>query len=435
MDIEDFWIGKFLDKYTSTKDNLTKGYYDIEVDGIDYAGFPDESIAPCEINAITYVNDQYMTCHTYLLRNRNNLQIQQTEDNIEGLKEHLRTTLRDDFEYHIYFFSDELQLITAFFDQVNEDKPDFMGAWNAHFDLNTMINRIKQLGGDPNQIIASNEVPEDLRFAYYVDDKNTQKFCDKGDAMMATAFTTYLDQLIIYAALRKGQGELTSFRLNDIAKEVLNDEKLDYTDTSNIKTLPYDDYTMFVAYNIKDVFLLYDLEKKNEDINMLYSLAKTTRTRISKTMRKTVSLKNLAVKFYKEQGFIIGNNCNGRVDDEKESGPTEKFEGAYVADPELNGNNGIMLNGKRSKYVYEKVIDFDLSALYPSIIRAFNIDTTTQYGRLLIDGVEPSKEFDPAFKFIDCLTSKDYINLGKEYYGLPSPTELARKLLEQNKDS
>lgn len=42
MDIEDFYKGKFLDTFKATKNHLTKAYYDIEVDGIDYLGFPDE---------------------------------------------------------------------------------------------------------------------------------------------------------------------------------------------------------------------------------------------------------------------------------------------------------------------------------------------------------------------------------------------------------
>ena len=92
-----------------------------------------------------------------------------------------------------------------------------------------------------------------------------------------------------------------------------------------------------------------------------------------------------------------------------------------------------MINGKRSKYMYQKVIDFDLSSLYPSIIRAFNIDTTTQYGRLFIDGIQPSKEFDPALTFIDKLTSDNYIKLGYEYYGLPKATDLMRELINRGK--
>lgn len=431
MDIEDFWKGKFLDNFDSKADKLTKAYYDIEVDSVDYIGFPDENIAPCEVNAITYVNAEFMTCHTYLLRNRNNPQIEVEERRVNELIQYMKDTLRDDFKYHIYFYDYELDLIADFFAQVNKDKPDFCAAWNARFDALTLINRIKQLGGDPAEIICHPDVPQELRFAYFTADDRNPKPCDKGDSFNCASYTMYIDQLIIFAALRKGQGDEESYSLNHIAKKQLGDEKLDYSDTSTIQTLAYDDYRKFVAYNIKDVFLLYEIEKKNDDFDMLYSLAKITRTRISKTMRKTVSLKNLAAKFYYDQGYIMGNNTNGRIDDDGDSAPTEKFDGALVADPALNGFNGMLINGKRSKYVYQKVIDYDLSALYPSIIRAFNIDTTTQYGRLLIDGIEPTKEHDPAMGFVDKLTSGNYIRLGHEYYGLPTATELARQLIQK----
>ena len=71
----------------------------------------------------------------------------------------------------------------------------------------------------------------------------------------------------------------------------------------------------------------------------------------------------------------------------------------------------------------------------PSIIRTFNIDTTTQYGRLLIDGIVPSKENDPAMNFIDRLTTKNYIELGKDYYDLPSPTDLINDMLDELEDN
>ena len=40
----------------------------------------------------------------------------------------------------------------------------------------------------------------------------------------------------------------------------------------------------------------------------------------------------------------------------------ESFEGAINGDPELNGENGIILFGKRSKYLYGDSIDFDFSS-------------------------------------------------------------------------
>ena len=58
--------------------------------------------------------------------------------------------------------------------------------------------------------------------------------------------------MLSYVGLRKGQGELKSFALNAVAKEEIGDEKLDYSEDANIKTLPYVDYKKFVTYNIKD---------------------------------------------------------------------------------------------------------------------------------------------------------------------------------------
>lgn len=90
------------------------------------------------------------------------------------------------------------------------------------------------------------------------------------------------------------------------------------------------------------------------------------------------------------------------------------------------------INGKQSKFIYEKVIDFDLAALYPSIIRACNIDTTTQYGRLIMNNITPSKENDPAMDFIDKLTTNNHAKLATEYYNAPTITDMARSFINNN---
>jgi DNA polymerase elongation subunit (family B) len=427
MDIEDYYKGQFLDMYAPKQNKLTKSYFDIEVDIIDITGFPDPHKAECPINAITLVNEENKTCYTLLLRNHTNPQIQELEDDIENFKKELKAELSDEFEYKLFFFNDELKLIANFYKLVNKLQPDFCLAWNMQFDKLTILNRLEQLGVDPVDVICHPDFPEDVRRAFYKEDKRAQKFSDKGDSFDCSSFTQYLDQLILYASLRKGSGEKESYALNSVAKDELGEGKLDYSEAGDMRTLPYEDYKLFVKYNIKDVLLLRELENKNDDINMLYSLAEMTRTRLNKAMRKTISLKNMAFKFYKDQGYIMGNNHNVRLDDSK-SGPTEKFEGAVVADPNLNSNVGMELNGRFSQFVFQKVIDFDLSALYPSIIRAFNVDATTQYGRLYIGDIVPSKDYDPAGEFTDHLETKNWIEIGKNWFGLPSTEDLINKL-------
>ena len=58
---------------------------------------------------------------------------------------------------------------------------------------------------------------------------------------------------------------------------------------------------------------------------------------------------------------------NAKIEsDERYLKEFEKYEnfGAAVADPNLNDpDNGIILNGKTSKFLFEKVADFDFSSI------------------------------------------------------------------------
>ena len=74
-------------------------------------------------------------------------------------------------------------------------------------------------------------------------------------------------------------------------------------------------------------------------------------------------LKNRAyIEFYK-QGLIIGNNNNIQYGVESvknnEEEEDEKFAGALVANPLLNSHVGIEILGKKSKFIFDNVIDMD----------------------------------------------------------------------------
>jgi len=429
IDIEDYYKGLFLNSYEPKLNILSKGYTDIEVDSIDINGFPDQHTAECPINAITYLNGDTKTFYTLLLRNKDNEQIKELEDDIEIFKKELKNEFGNEFTYKIAFFNNELNMIKKYFSIINKLQPDFNLIWNMNFDIQTMLGRILRLGGSQEEIICHEDFPEVVQKVYFHEDHRNQKVSDKTEWFECSTYTQHIDQLNLYAALRKALGEKESYALNAIAKEELDDEKLNYDEVGDIKSLPYKDYRLFVKYNIKDVLLLYKLEVKNEDVNMLYSIADTTRTRLTKAMRKTISLKNMAYKFYLDQGYVMGNNINiSYGNDEKKEENLEQFEGAFVASPLLNDYCGMILNGKPSKYIYQKVIDMDLSQLYPSIIIGYNIDTTTQYGRLFLDGRPPTKEYDPAGDFIDNLECNNPIQLGKKWFNLPSTEELIKKI-------
>ena len=166
------------------------------------------------------------------------------------------------------------------------------------------------------------------------------------------------------------------------------------------------------------------LEKNNKDIDLLYALSILTETRMNKAMTKTTSLKNMAAKFFKEQGYVMSNNRNVDYGEDRSQDDTEKkekFRGAYVADPMLLDNAGINVLGIPSNRIFEKVCDLDLSSLYPSIMLTFNVDTYTQHGKLVIDrgdGVDVSDAFT------DSVHTRNHVAIGRDWFSLPSVEEM-----------
>lgn len=436
LDIEDFNMRQFLNTCESEKNYLSKSYFDIECDTRGFKGFPDQREAPCPINAITLVVTENKTSYTFLLRNKHNPLIEKLEKNLKSFIKKLEKKFEPDFgklNYDIRFFDKENQLLRDFMDVINETKPDFCSAWNANFDIQTIMNRwINRYGDDASELMCHPDFSHPV--CYFFDDTKHQKYSEKGDYLCCSSYTIFTDSLINFATLRKGLGERRSYKLNDIAFEELGDLKEDYSEVSdNLGDLPYIDYEKFVMYNIKDVLLLKKLEEKNKDLEQQYQLSLLTGTRFHKVMKKTVSLVNLRYDHYLKQGIVPCCNMNVNYTGEQSSG--EKFQGAVVCDPTLNGHEGIKINGKKSMFIFENGIDFDLAALYPNIIRSNNIDSTTQEGKLVInkednpDNPILSKYADGSLinQFMDSLNSKDYVYISTNFFGLQSIDQLMKE--------
>ena len=88
------------------------------------------------------------------------------------------------------------------------------------------------------------------------------------------------------------------------------------------------------------------------------------------------------------------------------------------------------LFGKPSKFIFENVVDFDLSSLYPSIIRAFNIDGSTQIGRLIIEDHFNNLSGD---QLLEYLNSKNFIEICRRALDLPSTEDLITAIKEGKK--
>jgi len=390
----------------------------------------------------------------------------------------------------ISFYNTEEETIEAFFNKVHVIDPDTISGWNFGFDVKTLMNRLIYLYGkghhgyetmletvcDKKYFYIKNKDNEDIYltpFAYYKQN-NKLPYVDRMDEFNVLDGTVWIDNMLLYANIRKTQGVKESYSLDAVSNDELGSEKLDYSGYT-IKNFPWNNFEMFVKYNIFDVVLLKALEDKNLDIDMLQKLSEVTNTRKYKVFKKTISLKNFVSKFAQEQGFVISNNKNARYGDdsdyyaaqflntksviENENSYKTAFEkkdnfGAYVGDPNLNDNCGVNdSSGHPSKFIYENVFDEDFSSLYPSIIRAYNLDKNTQVGKffLLSDdikqklitnfgygdlfaaskndeaaGSENTNDIGPTL--VDSLTSQNWSRIGEKYFDLPSTTDMIKEL-------
>lgn len=428
---------------------ISKQFVDIEVDSIDAPGFPRNGDYP--INAITIVDQESMTCFTFLLRNNRNPQIQEFEDDIESFIDELHEAFDETYgklEYRIYMYDEDKEdrLLVDFFKLIHTLKRDFLLIWNGlGFDIPYIIDRLKQLGLDAVDIMTHKDFK--LREFYYKKDYENFTPETKSDSFKISSYTVWSDQMMNYAGLRKGRGELRSYSLNAIAQEEIDDEKLDYSEDANIKTLPYVDYKKFVMYNIKDVLLQLGIENKTQDIENVYLRAYSNATCYEKIFRQTVFLKNRAYVEYYNQGFIIGNNANidysidpklAKEMRKKRKKKEEKFDGAVVADPELNSHTGIMVFGSPSMYIYDNSVDEDFSSMYPNEMISFNIAPNCMLGKLIIDrkyvdilnDIEGEKE-DLGKDFIENFLVGNVGTMGSKWFGLPSFDELHEMLREK----
>lgn len=449
MDIEDNIRFQFSHTYQNSYKKGSKSFLDIEADVIDCKGDFVE-MGECPINAVSFIDDQSLVIHSFLLRNDKNSLIAEFEKEAEndklgkelieflsnavGGKEQAKKYKIDQMkcQFHFYDEKDELTMLKHLFNYINNIKPDFVLAWNMAFDIPYIIARIKALGGDPKEIMCS----PDFRFKevfYFIDENNQFIYEERNDYAKISSYSIYLDQMIHFASRRKGGKALPSYSLDTIGEMVCGVRKLDYSHiTRDLAKLPYLDYKTFVFYNIMDTIVQYCIEYKSNDIDSAYNNVLLNNTRWGKIYRQTVYLKNRQAIFNYRNGFISGNNVNHNT-------PKVSFPGAFVADPKLNSDYSKMKINGRPVSIYDNLDDFDYKSLYPSITSEFNMSKSTLIGHLTI----PNQvyEFENRFhrddikwkreaQFMDDLQSHNWIEFFHRWFHFGSYEDLYDDVIE-----
>lgn len=432
--IEDFYRYKCLNHFGQKElTKPSKGFFDIEADiaygEIDFKTNTGE--AP--VNAVTLVDAESMISYTILLRDDNNPLIAEFEKDIPRFLASMNEKHDDEygkFEYKIAMFDYELDLIKFLFKLINTLNLDFLLAWNMGFDIPYLIHRIKVNGGSPKEIICH---PDFNYKECKYDSKEEYDIKKKTDWFNVSAYTVYMDQMINYAAIRKSQSKLDSYKLNFIGEREVNAKKLDYSDLGHIREFPYKDYARYVEYNIIDCMVQYKIEEKVNDIDTILYRSYEGNTRFNKVFKEVTFLTNVAYKDFKDfQGYVLGNNINGMLYDANDK-DREKFSGAFVGNPMLVAEVGKRLfSSAYSKNIFDSIVDYDYTSLYPTIIMMFNIFKTTLLGKIIIKGAESDLEmlsksalpdemkYDRGAQYMEDLETNEPLYFCNKWLGLPN---------------
>lgn len=421
--IDDYYIAKYLKSNPYEKNNfgLTKVFFDIEVDSSDYKGFPEEEKAECPINAISMVDGNNKVINGYFLKYEDNEGYNKFQKRIQKFLDTINDKYDNEFDVNLYFFDEEIELIASFFDYINDVKPDFGVAWNMDFDFVYIVNRISRLNYEPKEIMCPEDIPIEEKQVYYrIDDNPQHDISDKHSMYICSGYTNYIDLMALYANITKPLGKEESYSLDYIASKVCGIHKEEVV--GNMKTFHLIDFKSFAEYSLQDSYALYKIDAATSHIDLLYTVSMLTTTKIENAMKKTVCIKNMIKQYAEKRGQIQSNNKAKLY-----QRPTEKIPGAYVASTSLIDNVGYMMNGTKSNTIFECVTDLDLSSLYPSINRAFNMSSETLIGYLEYKGNNGLTGID----FLTDYIVKDEMNFCNKYFNLPCFDDLEDMLDER----
>ena len=251
-------------------------------------------------------------------------------------------------------FESEQELLQAFYRKYLEINPTILTGWNIEFfDVPYLYARTKMIMGNK---IANLLSP--IQTVVY----------DKYHGKYKIAGVSQLDYLALYKLFTYSQQP--SYRLDAIGQLEVGIGKVEYTGTLN--DLYRDDIDKFIDYNVNDVKIVAELDKKLKFIDLARAVAHKGHIPYEYVYMSSRYLEGAILVYMKKLGIIPPNRPPMSGYDDRES----KYSGAFVMDP-VQG---------RHDWVY----DLDLTSMYPSVIMSLNISPEMKLGRL--NGWDP-KEF------------------------------------------
>ena len=449
MPILNFIRSEFAETYQNPICDIDMFFFDTEADAMK-SSTDNIIIGECPTIMVSGFYTKNKTMYSYILRMPNIPECKTLEDYLNtkagyryykeeftklikknlGSDEKIKQYGLDNIKLEVKFFDTEAEMIIAFFNLLRMLSPDFALAYNMAYDIPQLLARAQVLGLNVPAVVCDREF-ENKFCSYYVDQRNADNPEERCDFADIASYTAFIDQMILYASRRKGQSAIQSYSLDSVGEAECGVHKLDYHHiTTNIAKFPYLNYPLFWLYNLIDVIDQVCIEAQTGDMKYMFNNAIEMNTPYQKIWRQTVYLATKGADFYKNhEGVILGENVNKFGEP-----PTEKFPGAFVADPNLISNKNKMLANGKYINKFNNTNDFDYKRLYPSLLQEFNMAPHTQVGK-----IEPTEigykdpdylKMEPGGTFTENLASFNYIEFGQRWFGLAGIEEMLGDIQE-----
>jgi DNA polymerase elongation subunit (family B) len=180
------------------------------------------------------------------------------------------------------------------------------------------------------------------------------------------AGVSYLDYIGLYKSYT--YVEMDNYRLDTVAMKELGRGKIEYA--GNLDDLFKTDIDKFIEYNLVDVQLVVDMERKLQFVDLCRGICHAGHVPYEDFVYSSKFLEGAMLCYLKRKNIVAPNKPADRQEmmQALRDNEQEKFIGAYVKAP---------IVGK-----YDWIYDLDLTSLYPSIIMTTNISPETKVGKI-----------------------------------------------------
>jgi DNA polymerase elongation subunit (family B) len=251
-------------------------------------------------------------------------------------------------------FPTEKDMLTYFLQLWERLDATIITGWNSgYFDIPYMYHRICNVLNE-NEAARLSPIQK-INFSEY----NKEQPIELGGI-------NHLDYMLLFKKFVTKQEP--SYKLNDIGEKYVKLGKVDYE--GSLDRLFKEDINKFIEYNIRDVEIIIELEKKLKFIDLTVTICHLCHVPYEQIYMSTVLNDGAILTYLKRKGIASPNkpttiNPLLKIRDEEK----DSYAGGYLKDP-VPG-------------LYEWVIDLDFTSLYPSIIRSLNIGIETFVGRIV----------------------------------------------------